>query len=324
MKEIYFKRQTMISTNSLRCMAKVADTYFVGSLDGTLRQVNLAGVVLKEFDFFDSPIYSIAHVEQLALLAVGLKNGNVFLLKSDGDIVDLIEKHKTIVSSLCANSAYLVSGAWDGKAIISNLADLTTLRVLADHKHAVTARFLAGGCLVTGSQDGKLHLHGPPGVFDLVKTVKAHDDILRNIVVGDSRMFTISNDGSVCVLTLGLDIVERVQAHSSFIYSIEQQGAYIFTAGEDYRLSMLVDRKKVAEVPVPSTIWAIDYISEFQLVVCFCQDGQMRVFQLNAEGIDLETHKAFVSKADINNLKHPDTAKEALKRFPPKTSMAST
>lgn len=90
----------------------------------------------------------------------------------------------------------VLTGAWDGTLKIWDHNTGCLLETYRNHKHAVTMESLRGGeYLVTGCQSGYLKLWDNTG---LVQELKAHDDIIREILsIDDSTIATCSNDNLV-------------------------------------------------------------------------------------------------------------------------------
>jgi WD40 repeat protein len=115
------------------------------------------------------------------------------------------------------------------------------------------------GEILTGSQDGVLHLWSATG--EKIKSVQAHSNIIRSIVeVPMVGIMTCSNDMKVKVWSMDLEELVTIEDHTSFVFTL----AYLIpdsldfaSGGEDFKMMIYRGGKKVQEICHPNTVWAI-------------------------------------------------------------------
>ena len=73
-------------------------------------------------------------------------------IDKDGNPVRVFEGHNLTVNSLSQGKAgELVSGSWDGSAIVWNTETGEQIAKLEGHQHAVTVLALGNGLIITGA-----------------------------------------------------------------------------------------------------------------------------------------------------------------------------
>lgn len=135
---------------------------------------------------------------------------------------------------------------------------------------------MSNGQIVTGSQDGILHLWTREG--EKIAEVQAHSDIIRQIIeVKDVGILTCSNDA--VIKFFGFDTLEEYSSfpsiHDKFIFAIASLGDLDFVSGgEDNRIKTYIEGKEKDEILLPSTVWQIQVDSAMNndLLVA-CGDG---------------------------------------------------
>lgn len=173
----------------------------------------------------------------------------------------------------------LVSGSWDATAKIWDLESGECTATLSGHAFAVTVCILENGAIVTGSQDGNLHLWDKYGNKARTK-IGAHKDIIREIIeVKGIGLLTCSNDSSVKLWSCeNLEQFGIWTNHESFVFALASLGGSDYVSGgEDFNLKVVkggkVDDDK-GIIAHPSTVWAIAIDNEFdQDIVTACGDG---------------------------------------------------
>jgi phospholipase A-2-activating protein len=170
----------------------------------------------------------------------------------------------------------LVSGSWDATAKIWDLESGECTATLQGHKYATTVTRLSNGQIVTGSQDGVLHLWEAAGTQ--VRQVQAHSDIIRQIIeVPDVGILTCSNDTEIKLFGFGtLDEYSKFdQLHEKFIFALASLGGTDFVSGgEDNRFKTYIGGKEQDEILLPSTVWniVIDFSQDKDIIIA-CGDG---------------------------------------------------
>lgn len=128
---------------------------------------------------------------------LGCKNGKIMALDALGN-PSLELNHDSNISSLdFIDSQTIVTGSWDGKAIVWSLATQKKIAEYAQGKYAVTVFYnKTSGYVVSGSQDKALCLWEPLTGTQVKRIENAHNDIIREIadVEGSGMIITCSND----------------------------------------------------------------------------------------------------------------------------------
>jgi len=173
----------------------------------------------------------------------------------------------------------VLTGGWDGSMKVWNHDTGHLIQVYPNHQYAVTMEVLRGGeYLVSGCQSGILKLWDSTG---LVHELKAHDDIIREIVaIDDSTIVTSSNDAFVKVFRLkeGRLIQDETQGFecTGFVYSIApfnhpKHGTVIATACEGGLFT--VRPLKINESTDP-VLGEIDFSKATPRCIRVSEDGQ--------------------------------------------------
>lgn len=99
-------------------------------------------------------------------------------IDGNGNPSQMFEGHEGAVNSLSqATADELVSGSWDGTAMVWDTATGKCKAKLGGHQHAVSVLVLPNGIIITGSQDNAIRLWYK---YEQQKVIeKAHDDIIR-------------------------------------------------------------------------------------------------------------------------------------------------
>lgn len=319
-----------MSPKTLRCADLSGYFLLVGSLSKQvylLVESNGTYELSRTFDLFESEVYSIKFLSNTTF-AVGCKNGTIYVMNLEGELIHVLSQSSSTVSGLDCSSKYLASGHWDGTCIVWSLDTFEKIQVLEEHKFAVVCKFLHNGNLVTGSQTGELHLWD--GVsFHKIHSVQAHSDIIRAIDSVGHHIITCSNDCQIKIWSENLNPVIGQTLHSSFIYSVAHyretgQGMAIISGGEDFKLVLSFNLKETASIPYPTSIWRIIANEKSHEILVFGDDGYLRVFTTDKTRVtDPEIHANFISAAELASLRNPEISPDDLAKFPPKSKMAT-
>jgi phospholipase A-2-activating protein len=328
--EIILKQELKLSAKTLRCADLSGYFLLVGSFSKQvylLVESNGTYELSRTFDLFESEVYSVKFLSN-STFAVGCKNGTIYVMDLEGEIIHVLSQSSSTVSGLDCSANYLASGHWDGTCIIWSLETFEKIKTLEEHKFAVVCKFLHNGNLVTGSQTGELNLWN--GVsFNKMNSVQAHADIIRAIDSVSHHVITCSNDGHIKIWDEHLKEVIGQNLHSSFIYNIAHyretgQGMAIISGGEDFKLVVSINLKEVASIPYPTTIWRIVANEKAHEFIVFGDDGFLRVFTTDkSRVVNLEAHANFISSAEIASLKNPEISPDDLAKFPPKSKLTT-
>lgn len=213
-----------------------------------------------EFPFFTDYIMSVKIVDDDKFI-VGCKDKNIYICSFDDKIAPMLslQGHTGPVNSIEVKGTTLVSGSWDATAKIWDLESGNCVKTLEGHAYAVTVFINSRGEILTGSQDGNLHLWTSTGVK--IKTVSAHSNIIRAIVeVPSVGILTCSNDQKVKLWSLDLDELAAYEDHGSFVFTLaylHSDSMDFVSGGEDFKLLIYNSGKKSQEIAHPNTVWAV-------------------------------------------------------------------
>jgi WD40 repeat protein len=106
------------------------------------------------------------------------KDRKIYHIDGEGNPAKLFEGHENVVNSLSQSvDGELVSGSWDGTAIVWDTNTGKVIAKLEGHAHAVAVLSLPNGIIITGSQDKSIRLWFK---HSLQKEIpNAHEDIIR-------------------------------------------------------------------------------------------------------------------------------------------------
>ena len=152
---------------------------------------------------------------------MGCKDKNVYICLFDDnkDPMIVFEGHQGPVNSVEVQGTMLVSGSWDATAKIWDLESGQCIKTLEGHAYAVTVSIMENGNILTGSQDGNLHMWSKTGAK--IKTVQAHSNIIRNIIeIPSMGILTCSNDCKVKLFSLDLEELTSYEDHTNFIFAL--------------------------------------------------------------------------------------------------------
>jgi phospholipase A-2-activating protein len=324
------KKEVKVSTKSLRCADLRNDHIALGSLSKKVflyKSSNGQYELLGTFGNFDSEVYSLKFVSD-ELIAVGCRNGKIFLIDLQGKIVQTIGEGTSTVSSIDVWGNFLAVGCWDATCAIWDLQTFQTVKVLDDHKYAVVAKFLPNGDLLTGSQSGVLNLWRSQ-TFEKIHSVHAHDNIIRDIQISENCIFTCSNDSFVKTWGLSLETLGQAKLHSSFVFSaspvITDEGWFVISAGEDFKMIMSKDMTEVDCVYLPTAIWKIIPRVEEKEALVIGSDGFLRIFGISGKGeLSAELHNKLILESLNIMLSNPEIPDEDLSRFESKNKLSTT
>jgi phospholipase A-2-activating protein len=229
-----------------------------------------------EFPFFKDYIMAVKIMDDEKFV-VGCKDKNVYIcgFEDKRDPLLIFQGHTGPVNSVDINGSIVVSGSWDATAKIWDLESGQCTKTLEGHAYAVTVFINSRGEIVTGSQDGVLHLWSAEGIK--IKSVQAHSNIIRSIVeVPSVGMMTCSNDMKVKLWSLDLDELTQYEDHSSFVFTvgyIRQNSMDFVSGGEDFKMNLYLEGKKAQEIAHPNTVWSVCIDREFDNdIISACGD----------------------------------------------------
>ncbi|CUV05629.1 unnamed protein product [Cryptosporidium hominis] len=246
------------------------------------------------------------------------------LSAKDGKILATYKGHKSTICSIKEHCELniLISGSWDGSAIIWDLTSSECKHTLNGHQHAVTVSIISQPIsgkffLLTGSQNKSLFLWKIPEA-KLIKTIKnSHDDIIRSISISNNIFekdsvvaITVSNDCAIKIWQLFLKsgsenciLKNTKKHHKSFIFDVKFSKFHterFFTASDDcsvaiWKLSNNFEVILLQNITMTSTIWNITEMKDKDSILTVSEDGTCRIW-INSLVDDLELEKLTDSK----------------------------
>lgn len=213
-----------------------------------------------EYPFFKDYIMSVRIMDEDKFV-VCCKDKNIYICSFEdkqGPMI-FLQGHTGAVNSVDFKGTTLVSGSWDATAKIWDLESGQCIKTLEGHAYAVTVFINSRGEILTGSQDGVLHLWTASG--DKIKSVTAHSNIIRAIIeIPSVGILTCSNDMKVKLWSLDLDELMGYEDHSSFVFALaylNNNSMDFISGGEDFKMIIYKDGKKIQEISHPNTVWSI-------------------------------------------------------------------
>ncbi len=313
---------------AVRALATGGPYLLSGSIDKTVRiykKIDGAYQLQNEVNIFNDYILSLQVRRNLDGFIVGCKDNHIYILDIDGNPIQQLEGHTGPVNSLSESpSGKLISGGWDGAAIVWDLATGNILFKLEDHKHAVAVLALDNEVFITGSQDKNINIwEGSKKVRTLTG---AHNDIIREFArVSEFGFLSCSNDEQIKLWSYGGELLSCLTGHEAFIFSVSILPDGRFVSGSDDRSVKVWDHETCKQsISHPSTIWVVRADQDGEIISA-CADGFTRVFSSNpnkrasTEEIDeLESQSQMAASQGPEGLSEAELAKlpgvDALKK----------
>lgn len=186
--------------------------------------------------------------------------------------------------SLVAEKGLLLSGSWDGTAIIWNLESTAVKYKIDGFQYGVYPSFcLTNGYVYLGSQNGHITVWNGIERVDIDNTL--HKDAVRTVRIYNQTILTSSNDTTVKTFNLKFSEKKEFCGHTSFVYDahITSDGASVISASEDFTVIVwdIQSGKSVQVIPHPSTVWQTSSFGN--RLVTACQDGRVRIYNKDPE-----------------------------------------
>ena len=191
--------------------------------------------------------------------------------------------HTNCVNSVSqVNKDELVSGSWDGTAIVWDTKTGVIKAKLEGHQHAVAVLALENGSIITGSQDKAIKIWYN---YQLVKQIPAaHDDIIRAFTQVSSTGFaSCSNDQTVKLWSLDGKLLKTFKGHMGFVFDVKTlSSGEIVSASDDCTVRIWNAQSGECKqiLQLPRTVWSVAENSDGNLVVG-TEDGSVRSFTRN-------------------------------------------
>lgn len=171
----------------------------------------------------------------------------------------------------------MVSGSWDGTAIIWDVETGKAKETLRGHTHATTVLTLQNGITITGSQDKMIRIWYKG---KMEKEFAAHEDIVRGFteVPQLNAFVSISNDEIVKMWSLdGTHLIDYV-GHKGFVFACDTlETGEIVTAGDDCCVKIWDAGLCKQTIQMPRTVWSLSHNKLGDLIVG-TEDKNIRTF----------------------------------------------
>ncbi|KAK1938629.1 WD domain, G-beta repeat containing protein [Babesia divergens] len=213
------------------------------------------------------------------------RDHNIHRFSVSGDKIMTFKGHEDVVCSIHEfNSGNnLVSGSWDGSAIIWNCLTGAIQHRLRDscYKYSVYCNSLPDGTVVTGMTNGDV-CFWREGHLD--KAVRGHDGVVRAVSVKDGTILSCANDCSVHIYSDALDLILPLpHAHENFIYDIRHSKNYsvFFTSSEDKSVKVwdLMTGQILQSLALETSVWKVIETRHHGIVV-IPLNGNVTIWQL--------------------------------------------
>lgn len=241
--------------------------------------------LLTSSDILEADVISIKinkhHPKSLTFVALGCRNGDIFCFDREGNPSLKLSHNSTISSIDFIDGEHIVTGSWDGKAIVWSLTEQKPICEFKEHKHAVTVFYNRTNNYVTsGSQDKALNIWDWHTGMKIKRTENAHNDIIREIsdIEGSGMIVTCSNDEAIKMWSADLEPIQTMLGHTAFVFTVKalRLGLYA-SGGEDKTLKLWEEDRCVQDVQYPCSIWSVTFDENLDILVAG-SDGFVRTF----------------------------------------------
>ncbi|KAK1442885.1 WD40 repeat containing protein [Babesia gibsoni] len=214
--------------------------------------------------------------------------------------------HEDVVCSLheVSNGKRLISGSWDGTAIIWDALTGVMEHRLRDYtyKYSVYCNSLPDGTVLTGMTNGDVCLWKNS---TLERSVRSHSGVVRAISVKNGRILTCANDCSVRVYSEGMEpLLNIASAHENFVYDVRHSKNFpvFFTSSEDKTAGVwdLETGKLLQLLVTDSSIWKVVETS-FRSVVLIPLNGSISLWRLDPTVVPVNHVMRTVNKNEAYN-----------------------
>ena len=213
----------------------------------------------------------------------------------------LLDGHTGAVSCLAALGDAIVTGSWDGTAIMWNL-DGSIRATLKGHTSSVLCvAYLPEAqnyganmsCILTGSGDKTIIGWDMGGEKRRVYT--HHTDSVQGLCeIPKIGFASCGNDAKIIVVTIKGDVLYTLHGHQSFVYDIcvLPNTGEICSASEDRTLRIWKGTTCTHSFEHPKTVWCVCALDD-HTVITGCADGYARVWSRDitpGEPIDMQNN----------------------------------
>lgn len=196
---------------------------------------------------------SLAVADRIAY--VGSQDGTIVSIDINTKEMEYFIGHTANVCALDAHRDVLVSGSWDKTARIWQSP--TSFIELNGHSEAVWAVLIVDNTHVLTASADKTIILWKSGAKK--RTFTGHTEPVRGLcLLGDDRFASCSNDSTIKIWSLDGSLLQTLQGHTSFVYSIAFHKGHLFSTGEDRTLRVWRDTSQIQTIVLPGvSVWSV-------------------------------------------------------------------
>lgn len=273
-------QSTQLHTGAVRTIDTFGDLMVTGSLDSSIYLYSkTAGPyeVIQSFEYHDNYVYCAKFTSDGTRIVSGGKDCKALVVNLEGELMSTISGHENAVNYVQELGGTLMTGSWDATAALWDLETSTCVKTLKTdkHSHAVTG-LLTSSMVVTGSQSGYMNFWSLDG--SLIRSIKAHDEIIRDIISTDAGILTCSNDLTVRLWSPDGRQLSMLKDHSGFVFALAVSALGEIASGSDDRTAKIWRTSSCVDtIPHANTVWDLSFNSEGDLITAGA-DCFVRIF----------------------------------------------
>eukprot|EP01039_Chlorochromonas_danica_P003554 gene3555-3892_t len=278
------------------------------------------------------------------LIITGCLDSKIRVFDSSGNLLKYLLGHsKGVISFSWTTNNLLVSGGWDGLAIVWDVFSGTELIRLGPHENGVNVLGLPNGLIATtstgesvnGKPDNfKLRLWDPSTGQLVSDPIVDHGGPIRSInyLPGVDGLITTSNDGSVMLrgsdgqaLEALLHPLQDDNSHPMVLQATTVSASHlniveVVSCGEDGSVCVWRNGDLLQTIYHPSTVWAVLGLTldQGEAFLTGGQDGILRLFMRNSA----LTHSPRAQQLAVDFTEEVARAKQARQHGPSEEDLA--
>lgn len=180
-----------------------------------------------------------------------------------------------------APGGQVISGSWDGTAKLWK--EGKCIATMEGHQGAVWAVLWTEHGILTGGADRTIRLWNGERQ---IKTFPAGKDCIRALAAHPLGFASAGNDSIIRIHTFDGDVVQQLEGHESFIYSLAiDSNGRIFSASEDRTLKIWDNSTLIQSIVHPAvTVWSVALLANGD-VVTGSSDSVVRSFTCSRDRV---------------------------------------